>query len=218
MIAQMELDKALSMMNIEWSKQDDLSDVRSMFIYTAKTVEECLDKCKKYHIDNVNYILHRWYNYQTSEICEELFEKYGAVREKKRNHRLIDIYINGVPFDVKLTAYPRALKNKSLDLNKQEDRDFLIQWFYTNQSQASRRHFANRLFIVCEDTSVYNNMKLKGNIPLLEREISKYMKYKKYYPHRLKIKTDDGEVEVCSDIIVIRGDQFDSARTNYSFS
>ncbi len=204
MVEQAELNKALDMMDIEWSKQDDSSDRRSMFIYTTKTVDECIQKCKKYRIENINYVLHRWYNYQTSEICEELFEKYGAVREKQKNHRLIDIYINSVPFDVKLTAYPRALKNKSLDLDNQEDRDFLIQWFYTNQSQASRRHFANRLFVVCEDNSVYNNMKLKGNIGLLEQGISKYMKYKQYYPHKIKIKTDDGEVEVCSDIIVIK--------------
>lgn len=204
MTSQKELRKALAMMEVKWSKQDDLSDVRSMFIYDAKTADECIEKCKKYRISDINYVLHRWYNYRTSEICEELFEKYGAVREKKRNHRLIDIYITGVPFDIKLTAFPRKISEKNLNLRRQEDRDFLIQWFYTNQSQASRKHFANRLFIVCDGGSTYKDMLLKSDIPLLEKAVKKYMKEKKDYPHKVTIEADTGDKEVYSDVIVIR--------------
>lgn len=203
MTSQKELRKAFAMMDVKWSKQDDLSDVRSMFIYNAKTVDECIEKCKKYRISNINYVLHRWYNYRTSETCEELFEKYGAVREKKRNHRLIDIYITGVPFDIKLTTFPEKIREKKLNLRRQEDRDFLIQWFYANQSQASRKHFANRLFVVCDGGSTYEDMLLKSDIPLLEKAVKKYMEEKKDYPHQVTIKTDSGDKEVCSDIVVI---------------
>lgn len=204
MTSQAELRKALSLMDIKWNKQDDLSDVRSMFVYNAKTTEECIEKCKKYRTSDINYVLHRWYNYRTSEICEELFEKYGAVREKKRNHRLIDIYITGIPFDIKLTTFPKKIREKNLNLRKQEDRDFLIQWFYTNQSQASRKHFANRLFVVCDGGNPYTDMLLKSDIPLLEKAVKKYMEEKENCPHRLTIETDAGKKEVFSDVIVIK--------------
>lgn len=191
-------------MRLNWSKQDDTNDNDTQFIYDVKTVRECLSECERKNIKNVGYVLHRWYNYQTSKNCEELFIKYGAVGEKNKTHKEIDFYIAGRPFDLKITVFPLALKNKKLDLTKMEDRDYLIRWFYKNQSQAARRHFANRIFIVCKGDSVFENQWLKGNTPLVEKQIQKYMKEHEYLPHLVTIDTDAGKKMVFSDIVVIQ--------------
>lgn len=199
---QEELNKALRLMDKKWQKQDTREDERSRFIYSTDSVDECIEKANRYGID-VNYVLHRWYNHKTSDICEQLLVKYGAVKEQNLGHKEIDVYIKNIPYDVKVSVFPRALNRDEFDLDNKEDRNRLIQWFYTNQSNSGRRHFENRLFIVCDGKDQYDNMKLKGNIELLDEEIRKYMAYKTYNPNKLIIETDTDDMEVYSDIIVI---------------
>lgn len=204
MVSQIELNKALDLMNLSWTKQDDTRDFATEFIYTAQSVDELLFECNKKGIKDTSYVLHRWYNYQTSKNCEELFSKHGAVKEKNETHKEIDFYINGVPFDLKLSVYPAALKDKPFDIKNHKDKDFLVQWFFSNQSNATRRHFANRLFIVCDGNSVLENMQLKANSDLIEKAIIEYMREHKYYPHLVRIKTDTGYKNVFSDVILIK--------------
>ena len=199
---QEELNKALRLMDKKWQKQDTREDERSRFIYSTDSVDECIEKANRYGID-VNYVLHRWYNHKTSDMCEQLLVKYGAIKEQNLGHKEIDVYIKNIPYDVKLSVFPRALNRDEFDLDNKEDRNRLIQWFYTNQSNSGRRHFENRLFIVCDGDDQYDNMKLKGDIELLDEEIRKYMAYKTYNPNKLIIETDTDDMEVYSDIIVI---------------
>jgi hypothetical protein len=200
---QTELNKALRLMDKKWQKQNTREDERSRFIYSTDTVDECIEKANRYGID-VNYVLHRWYNHKTSDLCEELFCKYGAIKEQNLGHKTIDIYIKNIPYDVKLSVFPLALNREEFDLEDKEDRNKLIQWFYTNQSNSSRKHFDNRLFVVCDGNDQYDNMKLKGNVELLDESIRKHMTYKTHYPNRLTIETDNGPREVYSDIVVIK--------------
>ncbi len=65
MATQEELKKALSLISLEWGRQNNRFDKRSNFIYRVETVDECLQKAREMAIDE-NYVLHRWYNYQTS--------------------------------------------------------------------------------------------------------------------------------------------------------
>lgn len=204
MVSQSELNKALAIMPLCWSKQNDTNDKNTEFIYSAKTVVECLSECEKRKIKNVGYVIHRWYNFQTSKNCEELFVKYGAVKERNETHKKIDFYVNGKPFDLKLTVFPVALTSKTLDLTKSKDKDYLIRWFYENQSQDARKHYANRLFIVCKGNSVFENQWLKGNTPMLEKAVREYLKSHKNYPHLITINTDNGKESVFSDIILVQ--------------
>ncbi len=82
---------------------------------------------------------------------EGLFVKYGAQKEKQLYNHDIDIYINEIPYDVKLTVYPAKLKRSGeiLNLHNRDDKNTLIRWMYANQSQEGRKHLKNRMFIVC---------------------------------------------------------------------
>ncbi|HRA73225.1 MAG TPA: hypothetical protein PLB11_10440, partial [Flavobacterium sp.] len=50
----------------------------------------------------------------------------------------------------------------------------LIQWLYLNQSQESRKHLKNRLFIVLVEKNK-EHWKLKSEIKLLKSEIDTYV-------------------------------------------
>lgn len=201
-----ELLKALDLMSDNWKKQNTDADRKSDFIYNVKTADECISAAKTNHID-VNYALHRWYNFATSKQCEEIFVKFGAKREKNIYHHSIDIYINGIAYDVKLTVYPRRLEQENifLDLNDSQDRDKLIRWLYKNQSQETRKHLKSRLFIVCVANSTYEKQKLKCAFDKIEEQIKAYFeRLKTNAPNKIKLFNGITETTVYSDIIVIK--------------
>jgi hypothetical protein len=64
-------------------------------------------------------------------------------------HRTIDFYLRDIPFDLKLSRFPKAYP-KSLKYAWQ-NRHHLAQWQYENQSRQGRYHTGNRLFIILHD-------------------------------------------------------------------
>ena len=205
MATQEELKKALSLISLEWLRQNNRFDKRSNFIYRVETVDECLQKAREMAIDE-NYVLHRWYNYQTSIYCEGLFVKYGAQKEKQLYNHDIDIYINEIPYDVKLTVYPAKLKRSGeiLNLHNRDDKNTLIRWMYANQSQEGRKHLKNRMFIVCNGENTYQNLALKSDFDIIETRISGYFHFlENNEPNKLVIQDAGQEYEVYSDIISI---------------
>ncbi len=205
MATQEELKKALSLISLEWGRQNNRFDKRSNFIYRVETVDECLQKAREMAIDE-NYVLHRWYNYQTSIYCEGLFVKYGAQKEKQLYNHDIDIYINEIPYDVKLTVYPAKLKRSGeiLNLHNRDDKNTLIRWMYANQSQEGRKHLKNRMFIVCNGENTYQNLVLKSDFDIIETRISGYFHFlENNEPNKLVIQDAGQEYEVYSDIISI---------------
>lgn len=205
MVSKEELHKALNLLSSNWSKQNNISDQKSNFIYYTETVDECLSKAREMGIGE-NYVLHRWYNYHTSKYCEYLFVKHGAKKESNEYHHDIDIYINGIPYDVKLTVYPAKLVKEhiSLDLNTRDGKNELIKWMYKNQSQQGRKHLKNRFFIVCNGKSTEEKLAEKSDFDTIERKIENYFKYlKTNEPNKLTIKDDGNEYTVYSEIISI---------------
>ena len=202
-----ELEKALNLMNPNWKKQNNTDDRLTNFIYYTNSLDKIIEISKSKNLD-LNYVLHRQYNFKTSNACEKIFEFYGAVREKNTTHHDIDFYISGEPFDLKLTVYPQALKNDNLlyDLTKVNEKNELIRWFYLNQSQQNRKHMKNRLFIVCNGS---DNMKLKSDFLKICKEVKLWIepyldKEKKPHFNTLTIKDNDGnKYSVKSDIILI---------------
>ena len=99
----------------------------------------------------------------TSIYCECIFCDYGAVHEKDKYNYDVDIYIYGVPFDVKLNVYPAKLSFRPYDLATRSGKNDMIRWYYAIQSQQNRKPMLNRLYIVCDAASSNENMVVKSN-------------------------------------------------------
>lgn len=205
MVSREELLKALALMYDGWDKQNTSSDADTNFIYYVQSVDECIARAKEVGA-NKNYVLHRWYNYRTSRRCEYLFVKYGAVKEKRIRHHEIDIYINGIPYDIKLSIYPAKLEKKGTmyDLHSHKGKDKLIRWFYRNQSQGSRKHLKNKLFVVCVGEDSREKMLTKCDFKKMEAKIEAFMDYTKHCGHHsVTFKDKKEKYTVYADVIVI---------------
>ena len=198
-----DLIECLGLISADWKMQSNNRDKSTNFIYKAKTLAECLDLIKRNNA-NKDYALHRWYNYITSLKCEDLFCEYGAVHDTNIYNHNIDIYINNIPFDVKLTVYPAKLSNRPYNLNTRTGKNELIRWYYTNQSQESRKQLLNRLYVVCDGKDSYECLKLKSDFPLLRKKIEHFMSYcLKNGINSLDIVDNGKQYTVYSDIIYI---------------
>lgn len=196
-----DLKKTMEIISANWQRQNNYNDKTTNFIYKVNSLEECLQEIERTKV-NKEYALHRWYNYMTSIRCEYIFCEYGAVHEKDKYNHDVDIYIDGVPFDVKLTVYPAKLSSHLYDLSTREGKDAMIRWYYANQSQQSRKQMLNRLYVVCDASTSYENMVMKSNFELMRVKISAYMKTVKEQGVNEIVITDSGKnYTLKSDII-----------------
>lgn len=203
--SQRELEKALDLISENWGRQNNVNDRRSNFIYHVDTVDECIRRAEELGIDS-NYVLHRWYNFHTSTRCEEIFVDHGAIKEADPYNHDIDIYIDGIPYDVKLTVYPAKLEKEGtfVDLNSRDGKNTLIQWFYENQSQEGRKHLKNRIFIVCNGNTSFEKMAKKCDFETIDRAINNYFYYlTRNEPNSLVIVDNGKQYIVYSEIISI---------------
>ena len=198
-----ELQKALSIIDANWKMQNNFNDYRSNFIYKVDTLEDVINNSKINGVDE-KYAIHRWYNFKTSIACENIFVEFGAIKEEDFRNKEIDIYIDGVPFDVKLTVYPNALSEHPYDLKTREGKNNMIRWYYEHQSQQQRKHLANRLFIVCDGKSQYNSLCLKADFQQIREKVQAFILESKTNGfNTLKIYDNGKEYIVQSDIIYI---------------
>jgi len=210
-----QLDGAVEALSENWSKQNNESDNVTRFIYRVNTYYELLQCPEMIALsdEEQQYALHRWYNNKVSKVCERIFVEYGAVpatRDEDLHHT--DIYINDMPFDVKVSVFPknRYVQDMNLDLKRRRAKDRLIQWFYRNQSSEQRNCFNNRIFVVCEGQDFYQNCRLKQNYDQMEVKIKAYMQYLQqtnYTFNEVVVQSKDGiKKTVNSDIIAISQD------------
>lgn len=200
-----DLQKCLSMINADWSMQTNENDKKTNFIYKTETLEKCLEMIKSTEVDK-NYALHRWYNYHTSIYCEYLFCDYGAVHEKNIYDHNVDIYINNIPYDVKLTVYPAKLKfqRNEYKLRTISGKNKMIKWLYENQSQGARKQILNRIYVMCDGANQYESLKLKSNFVLLKKQISAYMNYiKTHKPNEIEINDGGKSKIIKSELIYV---------------
>ena len=198
-----DLKKCLSLISADWKMQNNYMDRRSNFIYRCNTLEECLRQIQITGVDK-EYALHRWYNYMTSIACEYLFCEFGAVHEEDVYNHDVDIYINGVPFDVKLTIYPAKLSYRPYDLKTRSGKNEMIKWYYANQSQQARKQMLNRLYVVCDSKDAYECLIMKSDFTTLRQKISAFMSYSiKNGVNKINIIDDGITYSLQSDIIYI---------------
>jgi hypothetical protein len=165
----------MELISEKWGMQNDQRDSRTNFIYRMNSLDECLIEIERTGVDKT-YALHRWYNYMTSVICENIFCEYGAVHESNVYNHDVDIYVDSVPYDVKLTVYPARLKRGMYDLDTRRGKDDIIRWYYANQSQQSRKQMVNRIYVVCDGPTPYECMVLKSNFDLMRVKIAAFMR------------------------------------------
>lgn len=199
-----DLKRCLNMISSDWKIQDNKNDMSTNFIYNAKSLDECLDLIEKNKV-NKDYALHRWYNYYTSVYCEYLFCDYGAVHEQNEKSHDVDIYINNIPFDVKLTVYPKALSERPFNLRQRTGKNQMIKWYYEHQSQGKRKQMLNRLYIVCDGNNSEENLRMKSDFELLKKYIRSFMNYTREHSFN-QIDIIDNQViyHLYSDIIYIK--------------
>ena len=198
-----DLKKTMEIISASWNMQNNSYDKASNFIYQMKSLNECLSEIERRNV-NREYALHRWYKYMTSIQCEYIFCEYGAVHDTNKYNHDVDIYIDDIPFDVKLTVYPAKLSSRPYDLTTREGKNDMIRWYYANQSQQNRKQMLNRLYVVCDASSPYENMVMKSNFDLMRRRISDFMQNVKSNGLNEIVITDCGrEYKLMSDIIYL---------------
>lgn len=154
-------------------KQSDDWDAKTSFIYNTYSFEKVLEKTKQLDEGVRDYALNRWYNFWSAETVEYLFSLHEKVTPNKNKFdKLIDFTINTTCFDHKTTVFPIGF-NQTVAYAKNNPAE-LIQWLYLNQSQESRKHLKNRLFIVLIDKN-NQHWKLKSEIKLLKTQIDAYV-------------------------------------------
>jgi hypothetical protein len=168
-----ELKKRLAYPYKWGRKQSDDWDAKTSFIYTTYSFEKLLEKIASFDEEVRNYALNRWYNFWSAEAVENLFSLHEKVTPNiNKFDKLIDFTINTTCFDHKTTVFPTGF-NQSVTYAKNNPAE-LIQWLYLNQSQQSRKHLKNRLFIVLVEKNK-EHWKLKAEIKLLKTEIDRYV-------------------------------------------
>jgi len=168
-----EIRAALKHINEDWQMQGNHLDSETKFIYKSSSIDEIKQHCKQHKVE-LNYALHRWYNFNCAKVHEDIFIKFGAKKEEDSFHKTIDFYLFDVPFDLKTTYFPKAIKDKTnYDLTNRTGKNNLILWLYSNQSKQGRFHLENRLFIVCE------NLESKSDFETIENKINQFVNYSK---------------------------------------
>ncbi len=135
-------------------KQGDHWDRLSNFIYRAKTLRGVQRQARAVAQANglqadtfENYAIRRWYNHHTHDQILQIFYAHPDIRpEEERKHRTIDFYLRDIPFDLKISRFPKAYP-KTLKYAWQHRHD-LAAWQYAHQSKQGRYHTGNRLFII----------------------------------------------------------------------
>ncbi len=133
-----------------WSvRQRDSLDRATAFIYRCDSLAEVRERCTTDRLDDdtESYALHRWKNFVRHDAWLDLvLTTIPASRPyEEPKHRTRDLYLplaaGETVFDLKVTRWPSRIPLTETLL-------YVAEWMYVNQSQQSRHHLDNRLFVV----------------------------------------------------------------------
>ena len=176
-----ELNK-LSAMPPWGRKQADTWDKLSNFVYRVKTIKgvtrqaRAVARAKELDVELFeNYTIRRWYNHHTHDQILRMFYAHPDVRpEEDRKHRTIDFYLRNIPFDLKISRFPKAYPENIK--YAWQHRHHLAQWMYRNQSTQGRYHTGNRLFIILHHrTDAALTWQLRRDFDSLEKLIGEFL-------------------------------------------
>ena len=172
-----QLKKAgLWLQDKKWGgKQNNLDDKNtSKLVYNTETFEELLERSTDIEESIAPYLVYRWYNFKCESFVKSVMASHPLVKlENDEKHKTIDLYIDGLAFDLKNSVYPKGYE---IDINEAiEDKRSLIRWLYKNQSTDQRHHKASRLFLVYYDTIENKHNLVKSNCKLIESSVLSYL-------------------------------------------
>ena len=129
-------------------------DALSRFVYRAETLAGVRQQANRAAAANrldmaafEAYAIRRWYNFHThNQILRMILAHPDVTPEQNRKHHTIDFYWRGLPFDLKISRFPRAYP-RPFEFARQQPHH-LAQWQYQNQSKQGRYHTGNRFFII----------------------------------------------------------------------
>ncbi len=176
-----ELNKLTSMP--PWGRaQGDAWDRLSNFVYRIKTLKgverqaQAVAQANRLNPDAFTaYTLRRWYNHHTHDQVLQIFLAHPTVQpEADPKHRTVDFYLRGLPFDLKISHFPKAYP-ESLKYAWQH-RHHLAQWQYENQSKQGRYHTGNRLFIILHHRPQPDSTwQLRRDFAALEQVVAEFL-------------------------------------------
>lgn len=187
------------------TRQNNVLDRMTNYIYVIPTFDELLCKISDVDMDIKNYAMNRWFNYVSAKAVEAIFAQHPEVTPYHNSRdKMVDFSLCGVNFDHKTSVFPKSFGHDIhyAVANKEE----LIWWLYKNQSQESRKHLKNRLFVVLYDPIKGEHWKLKAQISLIKRYVDEYVAaFNKDHLYSL----DMGTHTALSDVIFVYGVQDD---------
>lgn len=191
-IADKEYEKCVAVLkDLPWgSIQNDTYDSKSDFIYYVNSVD-LVEKLSAINGCSFEYALNRFYCYITSKRVEQILWKLGAKREKNERNHDVDIYINEIPFDIKLTVLPRLFKGENL--KSRETKNKLASWYMKNASNGRRHQNCNRLYIVCTGDTYEECLAMKSDFLSIEEACKEFLRYYKDRPFNM---IEDNYVDV----------------------
>ena len=183
--------------DIKWPKQNNYLDRETSFIYEMENLQDLNTICNMLHVSDKirNYAMHRWFNYVISKAYEDEFHQCGAVPVENYKDSDKDFYIDGTPYDLKVTVLSERYDGAPIDT--EEGKKEYIKWLYENQSRQQRYHTKNRLFLVCNGETKRDALIQKANIAKNMQKVKEYVK--SYKP--MEVELSSGKT-VYSDIIL----------------
>ena len=171
-----EIKKTIPFLSNKWTKQNDIDDNDTGFIYYCQKLKQVIDLSTTNNCD-IDYAIHRWYNFQCSKYVENLFCKYGAIHYQDEKDHDIDILIEDIPFDVKLSVISsKYCGNKNL--SNRDNKDKYIKWLQENQSMEGRKHTKNKLYVICKPrNNEEDKLICKSKFEVIEPKIQSFMNY-----------------------------------------
>jgi hypothetical protein len=176
-----ELNK-LKIMPPWGQKQGDRWDRLSNFVYELETLQEIwsqvniVARTEKLEVKAFGaYAINRWYNHHTHDQILQMFYAHPDVqREENPKHRTVDFYLRGLPFDLKISHFPRTYP-ENIEYAQQHPHH-LAHWLYAHQSKQGRYHTGNRLFIILHDRSQPElSWQLRRDFAALERLVQNFL-------------------------------------------
>ena len=166
-----------------WGRlQGNRWDGLSSFIYRVKTLRgvqrqaQAVARAEK--LDQTAfaaYAIRRWFNHHTHDQILQMFYAHPDVTpQENRKHHSIDFYLRGIPFDLKISRFPRAYP-ATIDYARHNPHHLAL-WQYEHQSKEGRYHTGNRLFIVLHHAASPDlTWQLRRDFELLDRLIQNFL-------------------------------------------
>lgn len=177
---QEEIKRALEHMEKRGMVQNNHYDAYTKYIYKTRTFDDLIYRTKMTCVINeldynvvFPYALNRRYNNITSHYAEDCFTSHPDVEDEEDIYnRDVDFYIKWIPFDLKMSVYPKGF-DKGINYAL-EHKDEMVEWLVKNASKGKRHRNSNRIFIVCYSCT-WDHNRVKWNLQLVKKSISQYM-------------------------------------------